>query len=156
MVSPDSACAVPMRESKPALRAFYHLLPCPRLVGILNIANAMMRNDTIKHLDMASNFSGNRGAFEWANVIKRNPSLTRLSLTDNEISEQGGALLLAALQHNKAVRFFGIGGQSVVPPYGNQLSLALRCVSNSLPMCLFLCLGRWCVCCGDISRCAQY
>ena len=86
----------------------------------------MMRNDTIKHLDMASNFSGNRGAFEWGNVLKRNTSLTRLSLTDNEISEQGGAVLLSALQHNKTVRFFGIGGQSVAPPYGNQLSLALR------------------------------
>ena len=37
------------------------------------------------------------GAAEWAAMLRRNSTLTRLSLADNSLTEQGGAELLSAL-----------------------------------------------------------
>eukprot|EP00668_Euglena_longa_P017008 GGOE01021335.1.p1 GENE.GGOE01021335.1~~GGOE01021335.1.p1 ORF type:complete len:939 (+),score=92.36 GGOE01021335.1:222-2819(+) len=97
-----------------------------QLEGVLMVASALKHNTSIRHLDMSSNFSGNVGASGWAAALRANTSLTRLCLTDNEITEHGGADLLSALEQNQTLRSFGVGGQSVAPPLGNQLSIRLR------------------------------
>ena len=77
-------------------------------------------------LDFSGNVSGASGGVAWAAALGRNATLTRLSLTDNEMPAAAVRLVQSALDRNTTLRQFTFGGQSTETPTCNAVPATCR------------------------------
>ena len=97
--------------------------------GSASFALGLRTNTSLTALDHASNSTGASGVM-WASALAVNKTLTRLSLTDNEIPGHGVRAIELALSSNSTLRGFNFGGQSAVPPVANRVPSSCRVAIN--------------------------
>jgi Ran GTPase-activating protein (RanGAP) involved in mRNA processing and transport len=75
--------------------------------GCIKIAEMLVSNSTIQHLDLASNAIEDQGATAIARALATNTTLVKLELQRNGISSVGVRYMAEALKHNTTLESLG-------------------------------------------------
>lgn len=79
--------------------------------SIETFASFIVNNRTIKHLGLSNNKILDMEAF--SNALKSNKVLLSLDLRWNDLGEEGGRLILDALQENRALLYLELNGCNI-------------------------------------------
>ena len=72
--------------------------------GAVELAAALCRNSTLKHLYQDHNPIGEKGASSMSDMLQHNTSLEELHLCDDSVGEEGVCQLINSLKHNQTLR----------------------------------------------------
>jgi len=68
------------------------------------MSNSLIKNTSLKHLDLADNKISDNGATSLSNLLIKNTSLTHLNLEDNKISDNGATSISNSLIKNTSLK----------------------------------------------------
>jgi len=109
--------------------------------GTKFLCDALVGNNTLKELDLSgeqtykgtvSNIGGTAGAKHVAKMLLVNGGLTKLSLRDNELGEEGTKAICEALEQNKTLKELGISGNRYTSSSNIGGSASVKHVSKML------------------------
>ena len=76
--------------------------------GVSELAAALCKNSTLKHLELDHNPIGVEGASSMSDMLQHNTSLEDLDLFDDSIGEEGVRQLISSLEHNQTLKYLGL------------------------------------------------
>jgi len=90
--------------------------------------HALRPNTRIVHIDVSANDIGDEGAMHLAEIVAGNRTLRKLIAQSNRITDDGAALLLAAIPRNPAIETVDVSDQR--PPISDAMLDRLRWLSS--------------------------
>eukprot|EP00668_Euglena_longa_P007072 GGOE01008445.1.p1 GENE.GGOE01008445.1~~GGOE01008445.1.p1 ORF type:complete len:860 (+),score=127.55 GGOE01008445.1:129-2708(+) len=91
------------------------------------LACAMLRNRTMRVLEVQANNVGPRGAAVLCNALHNNMVVHAINFNDNALSDEGAEAVAALLMNNTCITTVGISGNSIEKRGTNAIARALAC-----------------------------